>query len=301
VTRALDWERDGLAWPHRSASSFVHAGGVHWHVQRFGAAEDHVPVILLLHGTGASTHSWRGVAPLLATHACVVACDLPGHAFSSMPAGGAAAPQFSLPGMARAVAALLHALHVQPALVAGHSAGAALALRMCLDGLISPRVVLGINAALLPWGGLAGQLFSPAARLMAASSLVPRLFSWRATDAAVLKSLIDGTGSTLDAQGLALYGQLVRNSGHTAAALSMMASWDLHALARDLPRLQTPLQLLVGDGDKTISPRQAPRVLALLPPACRRPVVVLPGLGHLAHEEQPDQVAATILGQLQAS
>ncbi|MGE4241271.1 alpha/beta fold hydrolase BchO [Ramlibacter sp.] len=299
---ALAWERDGLDWPHRDASRFVQAGGLRWHVQRFDPASDpqepETPTVLLLHGTGSSTHSWRDVAPLLARHVPVVACDLPGHAFSAMPERGAASEQFLVSGMARAVADLLKVMGVRPALVAGHSAGAAVALRMCLDGWIAPRAVVGINAALMPWGGLAGQLVSPAARLMAATSLVPRLFAWRASDPAVLRRLVGGTGSTLDATGLALYGRLVRDPGHAAAALAMMAQWDLHSLMRDMPRLNVPLQVVVGACDRTVSPREASRVQAMVPAACRLPVISLPGLGHLAHEERPDAVAAILLERL---
>ena len=60
---ALDWNRDGAAWPNHAVSRLVDAGGVRWHVQRMGRG----PVLLLVHGTGASTHSWRALMPLLAT------------------------------------------------------------------------------------------------------------------------------------------------------------------------------------------------------------------------------------------
>ena len=297
----LVWERDGLDWPHRDASHFVQAGGLRWHVQQFGGKTADLPVAVLIHGTGASTHSWRGLAPLLAPHFSVLTMDLPGHGFTSMPAGGAGSPQLSLPGMARAINALLHALALKPALVVGHSAGAAIAARMCLDGLVSPQRVISLNGAFLPLGGLAGQVFLPVAKLMAASPLVPRIFSWSAADASVLQKLVDGTGSVLDATGLALYGQLVRNPGHAAAALGMMANWDLHALVHDLPRLETALGLVVGSNDRTISPRQAPRVMALLGPAARATLTTLAGLGHLAHEENPEAVATEICQQFSAA
>ena len=74
------WERDGADWPNRSASRFVVASDLTWHVQELGAPE--APVLLLLHGTGAATHSWAGLAPLLAPHFRVVALDLPGHGFT---------------------------------------------------------------------------------------------------------------------------------------------------------------------------------------------------------------------------
>ena len=235
----LLWERDGLNWPHRAHSRFVDAAGLRWHVQQWrrpAAAADTqlTPQLLLLHGTGSSTHSWRGLAPLLAAHADVLAMDLPGHAFTSMPAGGANSAQLSLPGMAEALATLLQTLDFHPTLVIGHSAGAAVAVRMALDRLIQPQAILGLNAALLPLRGLAGQLFSPVARLMAGSSLVPRFFSARAGEPAVLRRLLESTGSTLDAEGMALYGQLVSSTGHATGALGMMANWDLQTLAEQL-------------------------------------------------------------------
>ncbi len=227
--------------------------------------------------------------------------DLPGHGFTSGPAGGAGATQLSLPGMAQAMNVLLHTLGMKPSLVVGHSAGAAIAVRMCLDGLISPSLVISLNGAFLPLGGLAGQVFSPVAKLMAATPLVPRLFSWSASDPTVLRKLVDGTGSLLDATGLALYGKLIRNPGHAAGALGMMANWDLHTMVRDLPRLETAIGLVVGANDRTISPRQARRVMALLGSAARATLTTLPGLGHLAHEEKPEVVAAQICRQFLAA
>ena len=170
-----------------------------------------------------------------------------------------------------------------------------MALRMCLDGLAAPAAVVSINGALLPLDGLAGQFFSPVAKLMAAAPFVPRLFAWRANDPSVLERLIAGTGSVLDPTGLALYGRLIRSPGHAAGALAMMAEWDLPSLARDLAGLQTPVSLAVGSNDRAIPPSQAQRVLALLPAHPGTHVTTLAGLGHLAHEERPDLVAQRVL------
>jgi magnesium chelatase accessory protein len=128
--------------------------------------------------------------------------------------------------------------------------------------------------------------------MIALNPLVPRLFAWRAGDEATIDGLLRGTGSTLDAEGVALYRLLARNPTHVAGALAMMANWDLPSLERDLPRLQPQLTLVVGDQDGTIPPATALRVQSLLPQAER---IALPGLGHLAHEEQPDTVARIII------
>jgi magnesium chelatase accessory protein len=293
MAQGLDWKRDGPQWPHHERSSFVWASGLQWHVQRF-AGPAQAPSLILLHGTGASTHSWRDLAPLLTERFEVLAMDLPGHAFTGMPPGGVGSPQLSLPGMARAVHGLLQTLSISPAMLVGHSAGAAVAVRMCLDGLATPHSVLGLNAALMPLGGLAGQLFSPVAKLMASAPFVPRLFAWHANEPAVLQRLLQSTGSTLDPAGTALYRQLVSSPDHAAGALGMMANWDLASLWRDLPRLAVPLDLVVGERDRTVPPEQATRAMARLPPALNAQYLQLDGLGHLAHEEQPATVARLI-------
>ncbi len=291
MSTKLSWDRQGLDWPHREASRFVRVGGLRWHVQCMGRG----PVALLIHGTGAATHSWRGVMPQLARHFTVVAMDLPGHAFTDTPPAG----QLSLPGMASAVARLVETLATEVALVVGHSAGAAIGARMVLDGAIAPQALVAINGAFLPLAGWPGLIFPPVARLMATTPLAPQLFARRSWDRAAVEKLIGGTGSTLDAPGLALYAMLVRDARHVAGALGMMARWDLRPLARDLARLHAPLTLIVGTNDKAVPPRDAQRVRALIPATTRCTLAQVTGGGHLVHEERPLEVARQILSALQ--
>ena len=287
MARRLQWPQDGAGWPGAGHARLLDAGGVRWFVRRQGQG----PVVLLLHGTGASSHSWRGLLPRLQSRFDLVAVDLPGHGFSSLPSSSA----MTLPGIAAALGALLGRLGAEPALLVGHSAGVAVALRLCLDGRAAPTAVLGFNAALLPWAGAAGQLFAPLARLLAAAPGVPGLFAWRAASPAALQRLIDGTGSRLDAEGIACYARLVRNPGHVEGALAMMARWDLLALWRDLPRLRVPLTLVVAGGDRTVPPAQADEVLRRWPPGVPVRRIDWPRLGHLAHEERPDRAAEAVL------
>jgi len=279
------WQRQGRDWPNRESSRFVRAAGLLWHVQVMGAG----PVLLLVHGTGAATHSWRALAPLLARHFTVVAPDLPGHGFTDTPATA----RLSLPGMAKSLQGLLRALNVTPALAVGHSAGAAILARMTLDGQIAPRGLVSLNGAFVPLEGVPGQIFSPLAKLLVGLPLLPQLFAWRAKDDTVVGGMLESTGSRIDAQGVTLYGRLIRNPAHAAAALGMMSQWDLHPLLRDLGRLTVPLLLVVGANDRAVPPAQATRVRDLMPGAA---LVSMAGLGHLAHEERPDDTAAIVLG-----
>ena len=276
------WEEDGADWPNREASRFVETGGLRWHFQRMGRG----PALLLVHGTAAATHSWRALAPLLAERFDVLAPDLPGHGFTDPMAAGA----ISLPAMARALKGLLRQLAFDPVVVVGHSAGAAILVRLCLDRAIAPELLVSLNGALLPFEGMAGQLFPPLAKLLFLNPFAPRLFAWSADRDAVAR-LLRGTGSSIDRRGVDLYARLMGRYGHVAGALGMMANWDLEALARDLPKLTTRVALLAARGDKAVAPEAAEKAQARLRDAS---VEFLPGVGHLAHEERPDLVAERI-------
>jgi magnesium chelatase accessory protein len=280
----LVWQCDGRDWPLREASRFVYAAGITWHVQDIGDGA----VLLLLHGTGASTHSWRALVPIFAEHFRVIAIDLPGHGFTQFPPREFLSPR----GMGIAINALLHKLGVSPAIVLSHSAGAAVAVQMCVDGHIAPRLLVGVNAALLPLPGRASHLFSPLAKLVVRLPLVPRLLARFASDRSVIDAMIDDTGSKLDRAGVDFYWRMAQSPTHVAAAFGMMAEWDLPELERVLGKLRIPLILLAATNDKAIRPADADRVRAILP---QTKVIALANLGHLAHEEAPQLVADIVI------
>lgn len=291
---ALNWDIDGGHWPLRHLSRFVETPRLRWHVQLAQHPDPNASCILLLHGTGASTHSWRALLPLLSDNYTVLALDLPGHGFTSMPESSDVATLFSIPGMASGVAELLAQIQIKPALVVGHSAGAAVACMLTLNGHIQPQRLVSLNGALLPLDGIAGQLFSPLAKMLTKAPWVPELFAWQAARPSVLNRLLEGTGSTLDEEGARLYKTLISNPSHAQAALHMMAHWDLHTFWERLRTLQDPLSLIVGSQDLIVPPSVAYRVADVLPNLRTQDVIYLPNLGHLAHEEQAEWVANVI-------
>ncbi|MFM7404314.1 MAG: alpha/beta fold hydrolase BchO [Erythrobacter sp.] len=279
----LEWSREGLIWPHRTASNFVALGRARWHVQRMGAGKP----LLLLHGTGASVHSWRGLMPLLAQSHDVIAPDLPRHAFTT----GHDAYALSLPAMAGEVAALLKTLAIEPAAIIGHSAGAALALQLALDhGFAGP--IVGLNAALRPFPGPLAQIFPAVAKVLFVNPLVPRIFTSTVDlSGGAERFLWRSTHSRVDPQGLACYRTLFKHPGHAGGALAMMANWDLPSLRERMGDIANPMLLVHGANDPAIPLAWAHDVHGWLPHA---QLDVLPGLGHLAHEEAPEMAAAQI-------
>ena len=277
MTDQLQWKDHSHDWPNSESSRFVRSGRLNWHVQIAGEG----PVILLVHGTGASTHSWRSLFSPLKKSFTVVAVDLPGHAFTS----GQTDQQLTLPGMSAALAALLRELDIEPDYAAGHSAGAAVLVNMGLDQQLSAKRIVSINGALLPFRGMAGAIFPTLAKLLYLNPLAPRLFAWKADDKRSVARLLAGMGSELDDRGIDLYARLFRSVGHVRATTRMMALWDLDTLAQRLPELAIPLHLVASSNDQAVPVETAFEVHKRLKHA---KLLVVKGLGHLAHEEDPD-------------
>jgi magnesium chelatase accessory protein len=278
----------------RHLSSFIETSKLRWHVQWAQHRNPQASSILLLHGTGASTHSWRHLLPLLSENYTVIALDFPGHGFTSMPKDRDVATLFSIPGMAAGVAELLANMQIKPDMVVGHSAGAAVACMLTLNGHLRPQRLISLNGALLPLDGAAGQFFSPLAKVLTKAPFLPELFAWQAARPAVLQKLLDGTGSKLDEEGARLYKTLMSKPSHAQAALYMMAHWDLHTFWERLRSLQDPLSLIVGSQDLIVPPSVAYRVAETLAHLRTQDIISLPNLGHLAHEEQAEWVANVI-------
>ena len=246
--------------------------------------------MLMLHGAGGSGHSFRHLIPLLSDYRLIVP-DLPGQGLTRTRPGA----RFGLAPMTRDVAALCDALEVRPTWLIGHSAGAAIALNLARQ--VAPRGVIGINAALGTFEGVAGVLFPLMARALALLPLVPSVVSRVWGNEASVARLLSSTGSRLDAAGQAQYLALVRRSDHVAGTLGMMAAWDLRALNEALPGLDIPTLLIASEDDRTVPARVSREAAARMVQA---EVCILPGGGHLVHEVDADAAAARIIAFVQS-
>ncbi len=273
MTRLADWQNEAPGWPNSAASHFCDTGDCRWHVQRGGQGVR----MLLLHGTGASTHSWAGLFPRLARFAEVLAPDLPGHAFTACRAGA----DFSLPGMASALQRLLTAEGFQPGLLPSR-----------------PSCLIALNGALRPLSGPAG-LFGPAfAGLMGSNPLIIHALARAALDRRRVASLIRSTGSVPCQPYLDIYARLFATPGHVRSTLRMMAGWDLSRVLAEMKSLGVPIIQITGALDRAVSPEFADE-LSISCPGTQH--IRLPGLGHLAHEEDPERIASIIRSETSAS
>ncbi|WP_370398920.1 alpha/beta fold hydrolase BchO [Sulfitobacter sp. JB4-11] len=269
-------------WPMADASRMIDCRPHRWHVQEMGDG----PLLLLIHGAGGATQSWRHLMPLLARTHRVVAMDLPGQGMTRM----GARQRCGLHHMAEDITALCTQEGWEPEAIIGHSAGAAIALQMTLAKGAPP--VVGLNAALGNFKGLAGLLFPMMAKALALTPMVARIFTASAAQPASVRRLIEGTGSTLRDEDLRWYRRLVSDRDHVDGTLAMMSQWNLTPLLRALPRHHARALLITGARDRAVPPSTSAEVAARMPDAEH---ITLPDLGHLAHEENAAAVLAPIL------
>ena len=243
------------------------------------------PPVLLLHGFGGAACNWTLVAPRLIPGRRVLVPDLPGHGGSAP----LAAPLETLDAFADRMAALLAV--GAPAVVAGHSMGGVVALRLAVR---HPQLVRGLLLA-----GCAG-IVSTTRRaeqlLMLTSLLKPgrRISRWRRTVAAspLLRTLAFGVVSVADPRALsprAVNGFLAGSALYT----DLRSAGD--ALVRTDPRLdlehvRCPALVLHGARDFQVPLADAYEYARRLRASLR----VVADCGHLVIGERPDAVVDAI-------
>lgn len=275
-------------WPFRAQTRRIAARPHDWNLIDTGGDG---PSLLLLHGAGGAGHSFRNLIPLLAPRYRVIVPDLPGQGFTRSGARG----RYGIDAMAEDMATLCREMGAAPLALIGHSAGAALALR--LAPLLNPRGIVGINAALGAFDGAAGVMFPLLARVLAVTPFIPHVVARLWGNPATVAKLLTATGSPLDATGQAQYLTLVRDAAHVDGTLGMMAQWRLDDLMRQLPTIATPTLLIASSGDLAVPARISQDAARHMPAAT---YAELPRHGHLVHEEAATEVADLLLPFLES-
>jgi pimeloyl-ACP methyl ester carboxylesterase len=221
------------------------------------------PLVLLLHGLGATADVWGGVAAALGDRAWA-APDLPGHGGSPTQA------EYTFAGLADAVAPLL-----DPAgtVVVGHSFGGVVALHLAQRPGVRAVVGVGVKVAWTP---------DELARAAALAERPAPAFVSR--DEAVARHLrVSGLAGLLDAAHPALDAGVRETGGGWRTAFDPRAfAVGEPGMAGLVAAASAPVLLARGEHDPMVTTAQ----LAELVPD----PVVLAGLGHNAHVEQPEAV-----------
>lgn len=265
----------------RKPSDMRAVSGLHLHVRDTGSRD--APVLILLHGFGASLQTWEPWAVRLQAHYRVIRFDLPGFGLTGQDPTG----DYTDARSVHVLLALMDQLRIPRATLIGNSLGGKIAWNTALDhperverlvlvspdGFASPgfeygrRAKLPLLMQLLPY-------VMP--RAMLRSSLVPAYGNPKhLTDAVVTR-----------------YRDLMLAPGVRTAMLVRMQQVMLQDPVPLLRRIRAPTLLLWGDRDGMIPVGNAQDYLEAMPNAT---LVTLPGLGHVPFEEAPDRSLAPVL------
>ncbi len=247
------------------------------------------PAVVLLHGFGASLQTWDGWAQALGSGYRVVRMDLPGFGLS----GPAVDGDYADAADVRRVLAVLDHLGLQSSVLVGHSMGGRIAWNLAASHpeRVSRLVLLAPDGFPDP-RAVSEHTFEDSRLLGLIRYTLPQ---W------VLKMGLEpayGDPQRLSAATLARYHDMLLAPGVRAAVLERMRQ------ARNsdpVPRLKTikaPTLLLWGDRDAMIPVANAQDYLRAMPSA---QLQVLPGLGHVLHEEDPLVSSRPLLAFLRAS
>ena len=270
-------------WPNRSNSEFIKSENYNWHIQKFGSTGKK---LLLIHGTGASSHSWYPVIENLNLDIEALCLDLPGHGFTR----AFAKQNKQLVTIVDQISFLLRKLDFYPHIIMGHSAGAAVAYELAKKIETEPSTVV-INAAFGQFSGLAGLAFPYFAKIAASTTIPARFLNLLASNEDIVRKLLASTGSTIPEQQLKCYQYLFSNPEHVDGTLQLMADWDLGNFLDRLPKEISPIHFLVGEKDKTVPPHISNSWDQLMPNSS---LTRYKGLGHLLHEEDPSAVSSIL-------
>jgi pimeloyl-ACP methyl ester carboxylesterase len=246
----------------------VQANGLEIAYQRLGNG----PPLVFVHGAAEDSRIWRPQLDALADEFTVVAWDEPGAGRSSdVPAG------FGIADYAKCLGALIDALELGPAHVAGLSWGGTLALELYRH---RPELVATLILA-DTYAGWRGSL--PEDEVQARVAGVRGMLAAPPAEFdPTLAGLFAGDPPSRFVPLLREITADVRREG-LITQLLVMAETDQRDL---LPRVAVPTLLLWGELDSR-SPLSVARQFEQAIPHAR--LVVLPGAGHVSNLEQPEQ------------
>lgn len=244
------------------------------------------PVLLLLHGLGASSFSWRDNLGPLAGHFRVVAPDLPAHGCSPAPLH----EDYRAASLSRGVMDFLDRQGIARAAVAGNSLGGGLALFLARNypQRITALILLAPAAAMtrIPW--IFAPLRLPVLGLLAAACLGPWIIPWILHRVYYRRELITPAV-------VAGYAAPYRGLRRRLALRQVLRRLQIPPLAEmeDLLRnIRQPVSLIWGEEDRILPVDQAHWIKARLP---QTRLHLLPAVGHAPQEEAPAAVNKIII------
>lgn len=256
-------------------------------VKLYYQEEGNGPPLLLIHGFGASTYTWRHVAPELARTHRVIAVDLKGFGQSDKPFDG----RYSVFDQAELLAQLIEDKDLRNLTLVGHSFGGGIALLLALeanqrlDGRISRLVLLDSIAYPQHIPVFFRMLDMPLVSQLGVRMVPPSVQTRVALQIAYLDD------SKIDPDEVEVYAAPLKTAAGKHAIIHsarQIMPKDLAEIAQRYRTIELPTLILWCDHDRIVPLEVGLKLRRTLPNSTLR---LIEGCGHMPQEEQP---AATL-------
>jgi pimeloyl-ACP methyl ester carboxylesterase len=271
------------------------------HAIYYQSAGTRGPIVVLIHGFGASCEHWRKNIPVLAQHCRVYALDLLGFGKSEKPTLTSLQPTQSNPyrfeHWGEQVVAFCQEFATEPVFLVGNSIGCVVALQAAV---LAPETVQGVmllDCALRqicdrklhtqpPMRRLGRPLLK---KVTQNKALIHWLFD-RLAQPSIVKKILQtayGNPETVTDELVEILVKPARTPGAADVFWAFINSFDGPLPEDLLPQVQCPVNILWGSRDPW-EPIQLGRKLAEFP--CVQSFTELEGVGHCPQDEVPEQV-----------
>jgi len=286
----------GLVAPEQLAdpdSEFIEVNGLRLHVKRSGQGE---PVMILLHGFGSHTESWRTVRPALAAVGTVIAFDRPAFGLSERPLAWSGVNPYSHAAQVDLVIGLMDRLGIERAILVGNSMGGMTSLQVALRYPARVRALVLVDPAV--YGGGASPIMRFLLNTPQLRRLGPLLARSQASQISRLLPSAYHDPAKVTPEMLAFYERPLKVENWDRAFYEFIAAGDMPgALGEDIKRLSLPTLVLTGEFDTWVAPEQSVRVSQTIPGA---QLAVIPNCGHVPQEECPQAFLQAVVPFVQA-
>lgn len=245
-------------------------------------------VIVLIHGSNASLHTWQPWVKILGTDYRIITLDLPGHGLTGVHPGGV----YDYPVFVDVVDRLMTRLNVKSAVIGGNSMGGGTSWMFALAHPDKTEAVLLIDAAGAPqWQARKIPIGFRMMRMPVVKELA-RVIAPRSMFESSLKTSMS-VQSKIDDALIDRYWELNRYPGNREATMKRFAlpHNNHQASIQGLAAIKAPVMIMWGAEDNLIPVSSANWFADALPDA---KLVIYPKVGHIPMEEVPERSAADV-------
>ena len=264
-------------------SVFMTINGLSVHLKRRGSDE---PVIILLHGFGASTFSWREVIDPLTDYGLVIAYDRPAFGLTERPLDWEGSNPYTQESNIDLLLGLMDTIGADQAILVGNSAGGTLATAFTLAHPERVQALVQVNAAIyqtMPVSPLLNWLLSTP-QVDHIGPLIARRLAGSKGDAFLSSAWHDISPLEADPEIIAGYRKPLQVQNWDRALWEHTKATRAPGLAEHLGEIRVPTLVISGQEDQIVPVENS---LRLAEDISGSYLVVIENCGHLPQEECP--------------